>query len=185
MPAQWGEKLQHRGNRNVFFFICFLVLRRNCRKGETWCDMFDSIKWVQNILCRDAPRAELLGRGLAFLSFSNWVLVLHLHALNVVPYEREGKTLLNKQQTASWDHIQIPPANGSFWPSVIRVCVCVWDSMALHRHRGPETTSPAGSRPHVLLEIKQGISALRNKHTQVFWSPVCCQQLHPITFLQL
>ena len=51
------------------------------------------------------------------------------------------------------------------------ICVCV-TPVALYLHWGPKTTSPAGSQPQVLLEIKQEISALWNKHTQVshiFW----------------
>lgn len=121
-------------------------------------------------------------------------LLYYLHALNIILYESKRNAFFKQIPTALWDQIRLQ-CKWLVWPSVIHsVCVCVrarvWvrvcvcDSSGVISTLRTKTTSPAGSQPQVLLEIKQEISALWNKHTQVshiFWLPVCCQQLHPTT----
>lgn len=119
-------------------------------------------------------------------------LLYYLHALSIILYESKKRNafffyfFFKQMPTALWNQIKLQ-YKWLVWPSVIHsVCVCVWDSSGVTSPLRTKTTSPAGSLPQVLLEIKQEISALWNKHTQVshiFWLPVCCQQLNPIATL--
>lgn len=53
------------------------------------------------------------------------------------------------------------------YPFGVCVCVCERDSSGIISAVRIKTMSPAGGEPQVLLEIKQEINALWNKHTQV------------------
>lgn len=112
-------------------------------------------------------------------------LLYYLHALSIILYESKKSAFFvsNKYQLPCEIWLQ---CKCLVWPSVIHslslsLSGCVYVCVST---LGTQTTSPAGSQPQVLLEIKQEISALWNKHTrdsQIFWLPVCCQQLHPCT----
>lgn len=93
---------------------------------------------------------------LCFCQLFQIELLYYLHALSIILYESK-----NKYQLPCEIWLQRKPL---VWPSVIYssslgVCECV-------STRGTKTTSPAGRQPQVLLEIKQEISALWNKHTR-------------------
>lgn len=151
--------------------------------------------WVQKILCRvcvqafnEKPEVWSLDRAVFFSAFSNWVIILPTCTQYHTVWKQGKKCsfffFFKQMPTASWDQIKIQ-YKWLVWPSVIH-SVCVCDSSGAISPLRTKTTSPAGSPPQVLLEIKQEISALWNKHTQVshiFWLPVCCQQLNPITSL--
>lgn len=116
--------------------------------------------------------------GLCFSQLFQIGLLYYLHALNIILYEI---IFSNKYQLPCEIRFN-SNINGLFSQVLSILC----DSSGIISALRTKTTSPAGSQPQVLLEIKQEISALWNKHTQVshiFWLPVCCQQLHPITLV--
>lgn len=150
--------------------------------------------WVEKILCRvcvqilnEKLEVWSLDRAMFFSAFKNWVIILPSCTQYHTVWKQEKKCFFfffKQMPTALWNQIKLQ-YKWLVWPSVIH-SVCVWDSSGVTSPLRTKTTSPAGSPPQVLLEIKQEISALWNKHTQVshiFWLPVCCQQLNPITTL--
>lgn len=127
----------------------------------------------------------ILGHGYVFLS--SFKLSYYITYMRWVSYCMKARKVLffvsNKYQLPCEIWLQ---CKWLVWPSVIHslslsLSGCMYVCVST---LGTQTTSPAGSQPQVLLEIKQEISALWNKHTrdsQIFWLPVCRQQLHPCT----
>lgn len=104
--------------------------------------MFNSINWVQTILCRDWKRGTACKPSMKSLKSDPWTgpcfsqlfqigLLYYLHALNIILYESKKTAFFfffKQIPTALWDQIQLQ-CKWLVWPSVIHsVCVfvCVW-----------------------------------------------------------
>lgn len=162
------------------------------------------MKWVQSILCRDGeigtackPSMKawslILGQGCVFLSFfklSYYITYMHRisYCMKKCFFQTNTNCLVRSDSTP-----MKMACLAKCYPFCVCVCTCVCDFSGVTLTLRTKTTSPAGSQPQVLLEIKQEISALWNKHTQVshtFWLPVllpaaACNHLAFCTFFLL
>lgn len=156
----WKKAVKsQQSKRFLFAFLRYTVTAKRLfvwagAVGEMYCDMFNSIKWVQNILCRDGERGTACKPSMKSLKPDPWTgpcfsqlfqigLLYYLHALNIILYEsKRNAFFLNKYQLPCEIRFN-SNVNGLFGQVLsilsvyICVCVCV-TPVVLYLHWGPK-----------------------------------------------